>query len=96
MWDEEYNRRVGSCDLGLFGDPGTSALNDTNNGLTPEENSAIAKQLELEESAAKIGVSVERLLEMRAYTKKLKLKWPKMKGDRIQRKVQEYFKVKSK
>lgn len=81
--------RFPSCELGLNiivpPMPGIEA---------PEFSQEEIKKAELYLSAKKIGLSVERLLEMRNYTAKLKKQFPKMKEARIQRKVAEYFKIK--
>ena len=44
--------------------------------------------------AEKLGVSVEKLRAMKAYAQKLHRKHPKMKMDRLQRKVADHFKIK--
>lgn len=59
-----------------------------------EDFKEVEEKAELYIAAKKIGVSVERLLQMREYAAKLKKQFPHMKENRIQRKVAEYFKIK--
>lgn len=89
---EDQLSRKPSCDI----NPG--AINDVAvmdpeevEGLTPAE---AAKKAELYMSAKSIGVTVEKLIEMRQYAAKLRKKFPHMKEDRIKKKVAEYFKIK--
>ena len=85
--------RPGSCVInpGFITDALILDSGGNDEGLTEAEQ---LKKAELYLSAKKIGVTVERLLEMRSYTAKLKKQFPHMKESRIQRKVAEYFKIK--
>lgn len=49
---------------------------------------------ELEQTAETLGITPEKLKSMREYAAKLKKKFPRMKDNRIQRKVAEQFKIK--
>jgi hypothetical protein len=62
--------------------------------LTQQQHVEVMKKIELQQSALKIGVTPERLQQMRDHAKYLRKKFPHMKPDRLKRKVAEYFKVK--
>lgn len=66
--------------------------------LTAEQTQQLqaAKRIQNEEAfrAAQVGMSVEQLRAVNAYTRELRIKFPHMKPDRLQRKVAEYFKIK--
>lgn len=57
---------------------------------------AEAKQLSDEKFATENGITVERLDMMRRYAKELVRKNPKMRPERVNRKVAEHFNVKLK
>lgn len=47
-----------------------------------------------QEEAETLGLSPERLQEIKDYAIKLRRKFPQFKEDRLRRKVAEYFKIK--
>jgi chromosomal replication initiation ATPase DnaA len=66
--------------------------------MSPFERRAYeaAKQKLIEESqkARRLGITINRLREIEAYTASLRKKHPHIKPDRLQKKVAEYFKIK--
>lgn len=93
MWDDNYDKRCeieeDPCEVKRLSEELPKP-----ESVTDEHHRKMAKLVELQETARKIGITPERLLEMREYTKMIKKKYPHMKPDRLQRKVAEYFKVK--
>jgi uncharacterized short protein YbdD (DUF466 family) len=83
MMIEIKPQRVGLVSTDVFTDHEKEMIEKVKN-ISEEE----------EQSALRMGVSVERLREFRAYVKKLKTKHPQMKPDRVARKAAEYFKIK--
>jgi hypothetical protein len=70
----------------------------TTSPFSPEEQDQLRAAKEMitaeQASADRMGITIERLRQLRAYAETLHKKYPHMSEERVQRKAAEYFKIK--